>query len=110
MNHLPGGMGYLCDGLTWGINIQKVTGSVFYYARAVDPTVIMPLNGIATEQTKATVKTQEAAYQLLDYLATHPDTTICYHASDMILQIHSGASYLSVSSARSHLGGLFFCG
>jgi hypothetical protein len=26
------------------INIQKVTGSVLYYARAVDPTVLMPLN------------------------------------------------------------------
>jgi hypothetical protein len=28
----------------------------------------------------------------------------------MILHIHSDASYLSVSNARSHLGGLFFCG
>jgi hypothetical protein len=39
------------------ITIQKVTGSVFYYARTVDPTVLMPLNDIATEQTKATEKT-----------------------------------------------------
>jgi hypothetical protein len=31
------------------INIHKVTGSVLYYARAVDPTVLMPLNDIATE-------------------------------------------------------------
>jgi hypothetical protein len=29
---------------------------------------------------------------------------------DMILHIHSDASYLSVSNARSRLGGLFFCG
>jgi hypothetical protein len=28
----------------------------------------------------------------------------------MILHIHSNASYVSVSNARSHLGGLFFCG
>jgi hypothetical protein len=34
------------------LTIQKVTGSVLYYARAVDPTVLMPLNDIATEQTK----------------------------------------------------------
>jgi hypothetical protein len=91
-------------------NIQKITGSVLYYARAVDPTVLMPLNDIATEQTKATEKTQAAADQLLDYLATHPDATIRYHASDMILHIHSDASYLSVSHARSRLGGLFYCG
>jgi hypothetical protein len=37
-----------------------------YYARAVDPTVLMPLNDIATEQTKATEKTQAAKNQLLD--------------------------------------------
>jgi hypothetical protein len=92
------------------LTIQKVTGSVLYYARAVDPTVLMPLNDIATEQTKATEKTQAATKQLLDCLATHPDATIRYHASDMILHIHSDASYLSVSNARSRLGGLFFLG
>jgi hypothetical protein len=70
----------------------------------------MPLNDIATEQTKATKKTQAATNQLLDYLATHPDATIRYHASDIILHIHSDASYLSVSNACSRLGGLFFCG
>jgi hypothetical protein len=37
--------------------------------------------------------------QLLDYLATHPYAAIRYHASDMILHIHSDASYLSVSNA-----------
>jgi hypothetical protein len=70
----------------------------------------MPLNGIATEQTKATEKTQAATNQLLDYLETNPDATIRYHALDMILHIHSDASYLSVSNACSRLGGLFFCG
>jgi hypothetical protein len=78
------------------LTIQKVTGSVLYYARAVDPTVLMPLNDISTEQTKATEKTQAATNQMLDYLATHPDATIRYYSSDMLLHIHSDASYLSV--------------
>jgi hypothetical protein len=47
---------------------------------------------------------------MLDYLATHPDATIRYHASDMVLHIHSNASYLSVSNAQSRLGGMFFLG
>jgi hypothetical protein len=47
---------------------------------------------------------------MLDYLATHMDATIRYHAYDMILYIHSDASYLSVSNARSRLGGMFFLG
>jgi hypothetical protein len=58
------------------LTIQKVTGSVLYYARAVDPAVLMPLNDIATEQTKATEKTRAAKNQILNYLATHPDATI----------------------------------
>jgi hypothetical protein len=89
---------------------QKVTGSVLYYAREVDPTVLMPLNDIATEQTKATKKRQAATNQMLDYLETHPDAIIRYHASDMILHNHRDASYISVSNARSRLGGLFFLG
>jgi hypothetical protein len=50
------------------INIQKVTGLVLYYTRAVELTVLMPLNVIATEKTKATEKTQATTYQLLDYI------------------------------------------
>jgi hypothetical protein len=68
----------------------------------------MPLNDITTEQTKVNEKTQAATNQLLDYLATHSNATIRYHASGMELRIHSDASYLSVSNARSRLGGLFF--
>jgi hypothetical protein len=90
--------------------IQKITGCVLYYSRAVDPTVLMALNDIATEQIAATEKTKTAAGQLLDYLATHPDAKIRFQASDMILHIHSDASYLSVSKSISRLGGLFYLG
>jgi hypothetical protein len=62
------------------------------------------------KQTKATEKTQAATNQMLDYLATHPDATIRYHASDMVFHIHSDGSYLPVSNARSRLGGLFYLG
>jgi hypothetical protein len=64
--------------------IQKITGSVVYYSRVVDPTVSMPLNDIATEQTTGTEKTKTAAGQLLDYMVAHPDATIRFHASAMI--------------------------
>jgi hypothetical protein len=86
------------------ITIQKITGSVLYYTRAVDHTVLMPLNDIATEHTNAMEKTQAATNQMLDYLATHPDAIIRYQGSDMILHIHSDASYLSVFNAQTRLG------
>jgi hypothetical protein len=69
----------------------------------------MPLNDIATENTKDTEKTQAATDQLLEYMVTRPDATIRYHASDIVLHINSDASYLSVSHARNRLGDLFFC-
>ena len=75
--------------------VQKVVGSILYYARAVDLMLLMALRSIAEEQSKATKKMMKNTEQLLDYLATHPDATIRYRASDMILNIHSNTSYLS---------------
>jgi hypothetical protein len=48
--------------------------------------------------------------QLLDYLATHPDATVRFHASDMILNTHSDASYRSEANAHSQACGHFFMG
>jgi hypothetical protein len=70
------------------LTIQKITGSILYYARAVDPTVLMPLNDIVPEQSKATKKTQAATNQMLDYISTHSDAAIRYHASDIILLLN----------------------
>jgi hypothetical protein len=92
------------------INIQRISGSVLYYIIEVDPAVLVPLNEIATEKTKSTEKTQAENDQLLDYLDMHPDATLRYYASYMILHIHTNASYLSVSNAPRHIGGLFFYG
>jgi hypothetical protein len=51
-------------------------GSILYYARAVDMTVLMALSTIANKQTKASEKTLEKCTQLLDHLALHSDATI----------------------------------
>jgi hypothetical protein len=66
-------------------------------------TVLMALSTITSKQTKGTKQTMEKALQVLDYLATHPNTTVHFHASDMILNIHSDASYLSEPNARSQV-------
>ena len=49
-------------------------------------------------------------HQLLDYMASHPDAVIRFRRSDMILNVHSDASYLSAARARSRAGGYFFLG
>ena len=47
---------------------------------------------------------------LLDYLATHSEAKVRYYASEMVLNIHSDASYLSEPEAKSRLAGHFFMG
>ena len=88
--------------------IQAVTGTFLYYSRAVDPTMLVALNAIATQQAAPTQKTMERVKQLLDYCASQEEAIITYHASDMILAIHSDAGYLNESKARSRAGGHFF--
>ena len=50
----------------------------------------------------------QRTHHLLDYVATHPDAILSYTKSDMILGIHSDASYLSEPKAQSRAGGHFF--
>ena len=90
--------------------VQQIVGSILYYARAVDMTVLMALSTIAAEQTKATGKTMARCKQLLDYLSANANAKVRYHASDMVLNIHSDASYLTEAKARSRLCGHFFMG
>ena len=77
------------------LKVQQIVGGILYYAQAVDMTVLMALSFIASEQAKATEKTHPRCLQLLDYLASNPDAKIRFHASNMIMNIHSDASYLS---------------
>ena len=92
------------------LKIQQIVGSILYYEREVDMTVLMSLSSIASEQTKTTEKTHSRCLQLLDYLASNPDAKIRFHATDMIMNIHSDASYLSEPNTRSRTCGCFFMG
>jgi hypothetical protein len=87
--------------------LQQLTGTLLCYSRAVDPTLIMPINVLASEQSKSTAVTADKVIKLLNYCNTHPETKIRYHASDMILHINSDASYLSEKEAKSISGGFF---
>ena len=91
-------------------SIQGVVGSILFYSRSVESTFLVGLNTIAIQQTSATENTLKRTEELLDYTATHPDAKIRYRASDMILQIHTDASYLSEPNARSRAAGRYFLG
>jgi hypothetical protein len=84
--------------------LQQRGCTLLYYDRAVDPTLIMPVNVLASEQTRATADTAVKIIKLLNYCTTHPEATLQYHASDMILNIHTNSSYLSERETKSRAG------
>ena len=88
--------------------LQSSNGSLLFYSRAVDPSMLVALNEISTHQSKPTEATRQKLLQLLDYVATHPNAVIRYHKSDMVLHVDSDAAYLVLPEARSRLAGHFF--
>jgi hypothetical protein len=88
--------------------VQAVTGTLLYYAQAVDSTILMTLNAIATQQAAPTESTIEEIKRLLDYCASQEEAIVRYHASDMKLAVHSNASYLNKRKLQSHAGGHFY--
>lgn len=88
--------------------IQQVTGTFLYYARAMDPTMLMALSAIAADQADPTENTHVKTLYFLDDVATHPDAIIIFKKWKMILAIHSDASYLTEPKARSRAGGHYY--
>jgi hypothetical protein len=65
----------------YATGLQKLGGKLLYNVRALDPTLTMPVNVLASEQTKATAET---IIKLLNYCTTYSEAKVRYNASDMI--------------------------
>ena len=90
--------------------VQQVVVTFLYFLRAVNTTILVALNIIASEQANSTEATAKSVTQLLDYTATHPEAIMRYHASDMTLHIHSYASFLSEPRSMIRAGGYHYLG
>ena len=88
--------------------LQSILGSLLHYSRVVDPSMLCSVNKLASSPHTET--TEALADHLLDYASTLPNASITFHPSNMILQLHSDASYLSETKGRSRAGGYFFLG
>ena len=76
--------------------IQSIVGSLLYYARAIDNTLLTALNSIGAQQSnKPTKATHQRFQHLLDYIATYPNVFLRYHASDMIPYVDSDTTHLA---------------
>ena len=90
--------------------VQQIIGTLLYYAIDVNPTMLVAISTIISQQLKTMQTTRKVTVWLLNYSASHLNATIRYSASDMVLHLHSDASYLSKPGARSCVGGYYFLG
>ena len=66
------------------------------------------VSSIEARQDKATAKVKEEVKQSLDYFATHPNATVRFLASDVVLALYSDASYLSEPESKSRAAGHYY--
>ena len=90
--------------------IQEIVGSLLFYARGVDITLLPTINLLASLQSSPTQQIEDIADRLLRYCARYPSYELVYHACDMTLFIQADASYLSRPKARSVAGGICYLG
>ena len=83
--------------------VQSIAGTFLYYSRAIDPTMLVALNEIASVQSKPTRQTLQKCDRLLDYAATYPNVKLRFFESDMVLHVDSDAAYLVQPQARSRI-------
>ena len=88
--------------------VQQISGNLLYYARAIESPILPALNEIAHRQATPTQKTMDKCKMLLDFCATHPNATIRYKASNMVLHVDTDAAYLVLPGAKSRIGGYYF--
>ena len=89
-------------------NVKQILDTFFYWARAVDPTMLVALNTNSAKQPKINLGKSEIVVQFLNYAATHPEAITRYHAIGMTLNMYSGASFLSSPGDKSRAGGYHY--
>jgi hypothetical protein len=88
--------------------IQEVCGVFLYLAHAVNGGLLPALSSLASQEANPTEKTMELCIQFLDYMTMQEDAILTYHANNMVLAIHSNASYSSEPKYHSRAGGHMF--
>ena len=88
--------------------IQEVCGTFLFLAHGIDGGILPALSALASQQAQPTENTMKVCKLFLDHMASQEEPILTYKASDMVLAIHSNASYLSKPKARSRAGGHMF--
>ena len=88
--------------------IHQLCGKFLCLGHAVDSTLLCTISALAAQSSNPTEDTMRYAMPFLDYVATQEEAVITFNTINMILAVHSDASYLSEPKAQSRAGGHFF--
>ena len=86
-------------------NVQQIVGTILYYGRAVDLTMLVALNTIAAEKSKIAQEKAVKVVQLINYIATQPEAITRYRFSGITLHMNSNVSFLSAPGSNIITGG-----
>ena len=86
--------------------LREVIGSLMYYARILDHTLLPTVTYLACFQAAPTLDTMAAMERLLGYCAKHPNASQVIHPSPMLLTVFSDASFLNRPNSGSTIGGI----
>jgi hypothetical protein len=70
--------------------------------------ILAAFSTITAQQSNSTQAVANACNQLLNYVPTHPNANLRYHACDMIFAVHTDSSHLSKTGGRNHSAGHFY--
>jgi hypothetical protein len=86
---------------TW---IQQVVGSLLFYARALDLSLLTAVCQLSSHQSTPTQHDLTSAHRLLNYASSHPNPHKTIHPSSMALWTCTDASFLSRPKSGSVAG------
>jgi hypothetical protein len=92
------------------MELQVIIGTLLYYGRTVDPSILTAVHELGSVQSNPTLQDRKKAERLLQYLSVNKNGATRFYASTMQLQVQSDASYLCRPKARSVLGGFHYLG
>eukprot|EP00957_Ditylum_brightwellii_P039820 3015014-Ditylum_brightwellii.AAC.1 len=93
--------------------VTDIVDTLLYYVQAVDPTSAAALSIIVLQQAATTKQMEEACHQLLNYVATHPNTTEQFMANEeynngAILTLSTIIRCVVASASEAELAALFY--
>jgi hypothetical protein len=90
--------------------VRQIVGVALYYARSIDPLLLLAVNRIATGLAAPTTTLLRSIDRLVGYMAQHQGAVVTFCPSAMKLMAHTDASFCSERASRSRAAHVMWIG